>query len=84
VRTFVGRLLAEGEIQGNYRLVLNALRDLLRCTSRRPLIRTARVNGLDLARALPLPALSSSTEPKIAKFIIHQLPKWQALQAGPV
>ena len=82
VRAFLRRLLVEAKANANYRPALNALRDVLLCTSRTRVVETARRHGIDLTRCLPASEISASTDPRIGRFCRYQLPKWQIMQKG--
>lgn len=84
VRAFVRRLLLEAATSANYRPLLNALRQVLLCTSHTTVIRTARAHGIDPTRSLPLTDLMASDEPKIVRFTTHQLAKWRRLHGHSI
>lgn len=79
VRGFLRRMLSEARNENNYRPTLNALKEVLLCTSPAVVIKTARAHGVDLAQILPVADLRASRHPKLARFSSNQLPKWHHL-----
>jgi hypothetical protein len=82
VRAFLRRLVAEAHSKGNCRPALNALQQLLLCTSRREIIKVARARGFALLQTVPLADLRRSEHPKLVNFVTMRLPGWQKLLAS--
>jgi len=79
IRAFVRRLLAEAQASGNYRPVVNALNQVVECTSSRSALRTARTLHFPLSKSLPVRELEASQQIKLVNFASQQLPKWSQL-----
>jgi len=77
VRGFLRRLVGEAQTSGNGRPALNALQQLLLCTSSRVSIRLARAHGFALLQTIPLADLRRSPHPKLINFVAKRLPGWQ-------
>jgi len=79
VRGFLRRLIMEAAQSDNYRPVLDALKHVLACTSKRRVLSVAQLHGFDLSRTLPVAELKSNPHPKLARFAAMQLPRWERL-----
>jgi hypothetical protein len=79
VRGFLRRLVMEAQTSGNCRPALNALQQLLLCTSGRESITVARAQGFPLLQTVPLADLRRSRHPKLISFVVKRLPGWQQL-----
>jgi hypothetical protein len=77
VRAFIRRLVVEAHGSGNCRPALNALQQLLLCTSHRGRIKLARARGFALLQTVPLADLTRSRHPKLVNFVARRLPAWQ-------
>jgi hypothetical protein len=77
VRGFIRRLVTEAQTSGNCRPALNALQQLLLCTSGRKITSVARAHGFALLQTVPLAALRRSRHPKLISFVAKRLPGWQ-------
>jgi len=58
---------------------VNAVSQVVDCTSSRSALRTARTHGFPLSETLPLRDLEASQQLRLVNFASHQLPKCRQL-----